>query len=332
LGLVTGTGTPSGLSTACNANKPDAGSLVGEIALISRGVCTFSEKIRNAQDAGAIAVLVVNNVGGDASAMARGGIPNEPTVPAYMVSLADGTALKANDGVATTISATKQYFQTPNSNLMSGSSSMGPTDVDFRVKPDVVAPGVNVLSSQPQWTCNTGTGTAPCWAFFSGTSMATPHLAGIAAVVRGQHPSWSAAEIRSAIVNTADEGVLKSSLAGPVSSVNTIGTGRANAASAVAANVALDPVSLSFGSVASGSGQSMTKTITLSNLLGAGPYTATVSDPGGGVTFTSNVSGNTINITMSAAKGVAAGPRQGILRVSSGGTEVAHAAVFVFIK
>jgi len=280
----------------------------------------------------AVAVLVVNNVGGDASAMGRGGIPNEPTVPAYMVSLADGTALKANDGVATTISATKQYFQTPNSNLMAGFSSMGPTDVDFRVKPDVVAPGVNVLSSQPRWTCNTGTGTAPCWAFFSGTSMATPHLAGIAAVVRGQRPAWSAAQIRSAIVNTADEGVLKSSLGGPVSSVNTIGTGRANAASSVAAKVALDPVSLSFGSVPSGSGQSMTKTITLSNLLGAGPYTATVSDPGGGVTFTSNVSGSTIRITMSAAKGVAAGPRQGILRVSSGGTEVAHAAVFVFVK
>ena len=84
------------------------------------------------------------------------------------------TLLKANNGVATTISATKAYFQTPNSNLMAGFSSWGPTDVDFRVKPDVVAPGVNVLSSQPRWTCNTGTGTTPCWAFFQGTSMATP--------------------------------------------------------------------------------------------------------------------------------------------------------------
>ena len=335
LGVVTGTGTPSGLSTACNTNKPAAGSLTDKIALISRGVCTFSEKIRNAQDAGADAVLVVNNVGGDATAMGLGGIPNEPTVPAYMVSLADGILLKANDGVSTTISATKAYFQTPNSNLMAGFSSWGPTDVDFRVKPDVVAPGVNVLSSQPRWTCNTGTGTTPCWAFFQGTSMATPHLAGIAAVVRGQHATWTAAQVRSAIVNTADQGVLKNSNGSGtlVTDVNQIGAGRANAWSATLAKVALDPVSLSFGSVASGSGQSLSGSITLSNLLGAGPYTATITGvTGSGVTFAASVSGNTITVTMNAAKGSPAGSRQGILRVSSGGTEVAHAAVFVFIK
>jgi minor extracellular serine protease Vpr len=330
LGVVTGTGTPSGLSTACNTNKPAAGSLTDKIALISRGTCTFSEKIRNAQDAGADAVLVVNNVGGDATAMGLGGIPNEPTVPAYMVSLSDGNLLKANNGVSTTISATKSYFQTPNSNLMAGFSSMGPTDVDFRVKPDVVAPGVNVLSSQPSWTCKT----APCWAFFQGTSMATPHLAGIAAVVRGQHRTWSAAQVRSAIVNTADQGVLKNTSGSALATdVNTIGSGRANAWSATLAKVALDPVSLSFGSVASGSGQSLSGSITLSNLLGSGPYTATITDQtGGNVTFVPAVSGNTITVTMTVAKRASAGSRQGVLRVWSGGTEVAHAAVYAFVK
>ncbi len=336
LGVVTGTGTPSGLSTACNgATKPAAGTLTGKIALISRGTCTFSEKIRNAQDAGAVAVLVVNNTGGDATAMGLGGIPNEPTVPAYMVSLSDGNLLKANNGVATTISATKAYFQTPNSNLMYGSSSWGPTDVDFRVKPDVVAPAVNVLSSQPRWTCNTGTGTTPCWAFFQGTSMATPHLAGIAAVVRGQHPAWTAAQIRSAIVNTADHGVLTNSNGSGtlVTDVNQAGTGRANAQSSTLAKVALDPVSVSFGAVPGGSGQSLSSSIALSNLLGSGPYTATVTNQtGGGVAFAATVSGNTITVTMTAAQGSAAGSRQGILRISSGGTEVAHAAVYVLIK
>ncbi len=336
LGVVVGdASTPSGLSTACNANKPAAGSLTDKIALISRGVCTFSEKIRNAQDAGADAVLVVNNTGGDATAMGLGGIPNEPTVPAYMVSLSDGNLLKANNGVSTTISATKAYFQTPNSNIMAGFSSWGPTDVDFRVKPDVVAPGVNVLSSQPRWTCNTGNGTTPCWAFFQGTSMATPHLAGIAAVVRGQHPAWTAAQIRSAIVNQADQGVLKASSGSgaTVTDVNQIGSGRANAEAATRAKVALDPVSVSFGSVPGGSGQSLSSSITLSNLLGAGPYTATVTNQtGGGVAFAATVSGNTITVTMTAAKGSAAGSRQGILRISSGGTEVAHAAVYVLIK
>ncbi len=335
LGVVTGdASTPSGLSTACNTNKPAAGSLTDKIALISRGACTFSEKIRNAQDAGADAVLVVNNTGGDATAMGLGGIPNEPTVPAYMVSLSDGNLLKANNGVSTTISATKDYFQTPNSNIMAGFSSWGPTDVDFRVKPDVVAPGVNVLSSQPRWTCNEGAGTTPCWAFFQGTSMATPHLAGIAAVVRGQHPAWTAAQIRSAIVNQADQGVLKASSGSgaTVTDVNQIGSGRANAQSATLAKVALDPVSVSFGAVPSGSGQSLSSSITLSDLLGAGPYTASVTNQtGGGVTFAATVSGNTVTVTMTAVKGAAAGSRQGILRISSGG-EVAHAAVYALIK
>jgi minor extracellular serine protease Vpr len=336
LGVVTGPDTSpvTGLAQACTALP--AGSLTGKIALISRGTCFFSIKIRNAQDAGAEAALVVNNVGGDATAMGLGGIPNEPTIPAYMVSLADGTALKANNGVATTITASRQYFQTPNSNLMAGFSSQGPTDVDFRVKPDVVAPGVNVLSSQPAWTCTPEGGETPatgCWAFFQGTSMATPHLAGIAALVRSQHPTWWAAQVRSAVVNTADEGVIKTSSGAATSNVNLIGAGGANAQKAVGAKVALDPVSISFGAVASGSGHTASQTITLSTLSGSGPYRVAVTgQTGAGVTYAASISGNTITVTMTAAKKIPAGGRQGILRVTGPSGEVAHAAVYTLIK
>src|SRR5438128_9575090 len=137
--------------------------------------------------------------------MAQDGTPNQPTIPAYMLSRTDGQALIGSDGTATTIGASLDYILTANSNFMAGFSSQGPTDVDFRVKPDVVSPGVNVLSSIPAAFCVA----PPCWAFFQGTSMATPHLAGSAAVVIGQHPDWSAAQVRSAIVNTADQGVIK---------------------------------------------------------------------------------------------------------------------------
>lgn len=249
LGVVTG--TTNGLNTACSALA--AGSLTGRIALISRGGCTFSTKIRNAQQAGAVAVLVANNVAGDPVAMASDGTANQPTVPAYMVALSTGKALLGSDGVSATIGKDIRYIQTPNVDIMAGFSSQGPTDVDFRIKPDVVAPGVNVLSSVPG-DC----GAVGCWAFFQGTSMATPHLAGSAAVILGQNRAqgrnWSAAQIRSAIVNTAELGVLKDSQTGEktVTDVNIQGAGRENLASAVAAKVTLDPVSISFGAVPSG--------------------------------------------------------------------------------
>jgi subtilisin family serine protease len=334
-----GAATPSGLSNACSALA--GGSLTGRIALISRGVCTFSEKIRNAQNAGAIVALVVNNVGGDAVAMGLGGIPNEPTIPAYMVSLADGTALKANNGVSTTITASRQYFQTPNSNLIAGFSSWGPTDVDFRVKPDVVNPGVNVLSAQPKSTCKS----PPCWAFFQGTSMASPHGAGIAALVRGQHPAWSAAEVRSAIVNTADDdGEIRNTTGSAAQlNANIIGAGRANAQAAVDAKVALDPVSVSFGAVSSGSGRSERRTVSLSS-LGGTATSVTIDDYAvygangariptvGGVLYTATLAGGTITIDMNAARGATKGGHQATLRVSAGGVEIAHAVVYTLIK
>ena len=335
LGVVSGTGT-NGLNTACAALP--AGSLTGKIALVTRGVCAFSVKIRNAQDAGAVATIVANNVFGDPIAMGQDGTPNQPTIPAYMVSRDSGLALKGFDGQATTISAALQYFLTTDGDIMAGFSSQGPTDVDFRVKPDVVAPGVNVLSSIPMSYC----GGTSCFAFFQGTSMATPHLAGSAAVVRGQHPSWSAAQVRSAIVNTADQGVLRSAnTGGPEMDVNITGAGRENLLSAVSAVVALDPVSISFGAVPSGSGQTWTYDLTLSNIsgaaktfnvsVGAGDASVAYSVSPASLSLASGASG-VVTVTMTASQGAAKGDHSAKLAVSSGGAEVAHAVVYTFIK
>ena len=91
---------------------------------------------------------------------------------------------------------------------MAGFSSQGPTHGDLLIKPDVVAPGADIVSSFPQHHCDP-LPPEGCWSFLGGTSMATPHLAGTAAVVRGDHPNWTAAQVRSAIVNTAQEGLLR---------------------------------------------------------------------------------------------------------------------------
>ncbi len=325
--LAAVTGTTNGLSTACSALP--AGSLTGKIALISRGGCTFSQKIRDAQDAGAIAAIVQNNVAGDPIAMGLGGIANEPTIYGYMVSKDNGITLQTKNGTSTTISASRQYFVSGNDDFMAGFSSQGPTDVDFRIKPDVVAPGVNVLSSIPHAFC----AAPPCWAFFQGTSMATPHLAGSAAVVEGLHPTWSSAQVRSAIVNTADQGVLKKSNGtGLETSVWVIGSGRENLTSAANAKVALDPVSVSFGAVPSGQGGTSTAMVALSQLA-AGNFTVSITpSTGNGVSYGATLSGSTITVTMTAAKGASFGTHQALLKVTSGGTEVAHAAVATWVK
>jgi Subtilase family len=80
------------------------------------------------------------------------------------------------------------------SSVIAGFSSSGPTPVSLRMKPDVTAPGVDILSSIPP---SDGT-----WGSWSGTSMAAPHVAGGAALLRQRHPSWTVAELKSALVQT----------------------------------------------------------------------------------------------------------------------------------
>jgi len=217
---------------------------------------------------------------------------------------------------------------------MAGFSSQGPTDVDFRVKPDVVAPGVNVLSSIP----DNG------WAFFQGTSMATPYLAGTAAVVIGMHlsPRWSAAQVRSAIVNTATQGVLKrftNATPPRVDDVNIVGAGLDNVLAAVNAKVALDPVSSSFGAVPSGSGQSAANAIAVSNLLGSAASVEVVdgyhAGSAYGVTFAASLNSahTLVTVTMNAAKGAVLGDHEATLLVKDGGgNTIAHAVLYAFVK
>ena len=328
----------NGLSLACGPFATHS-FLQGRIALISRGVCDFTVKMRNVQNAGGVGAIVLNRVPG-AFVMGGNGEPNQPTIPAFMVDpVLYSAALKAADGQTVTLPQLGTYQATGGNDVIADFTSWGPTDVDYRIKPDVMAPGVNVVSSIPRSFC----GGAPCFAFFNGTSMASPHLAGSAAIVRQQHPDWTAAQVRSAIVNTADRGVVRSlDGASIVRDANQVGTGRENLAKAVAATVALAPVSLSFGSVPSGSGQVLQGSVTLTNLtvaaqtlslsvvegMGAG---VTFSLPSGAVTLAPGAS-QTVAVGMAAARGTSAGHKQAVLQVSAGGQPVANAMLYVLVK
>jgi subtilisin family serine protease len=257
-------------SDGCTSVDPGAS---GKLALIDRGTCTFSQKVANAKAAGAIAVVIINNVAGDPTAMARtAGF--DDNIPAVMIGKNEGAALRAANPPDASAVATFQEFITANQDILAGFSSQGPTAVDLAVKPDVTSVGVNVLSSI---TC-VGKG-AGCpgdgsgWAFFSGTSMSTPHIAGSAAVLLQLHPSWSPGQIKSALVNRADlvikDAVTGSHDVGPTAQ----GTGRENLSVAANGTTWLDPVSASFGKVTIGHPTSLT--ITLSNPSGTAETFAT---------------------------------------------------------
>ncbi|WP_328498669.1 S8 family serine peptidase [Streptomyces sp. NBC_00414] len=77
-------------------------------------------------------------------------------------------------------------------------SSRGPRLRDDALKPEITAPGVGILAARSQYTSGSGSYTAK-----SGTSMATPHVAGVAALVAAAHPDWTGAEIKDALVSTS---------------------------------------------------------------------------------------------------------------------------------
>ena len=217
--LVVAAGPVNGLDTLCTSASPalraELAASGTQILLITRGVCTFSTKIRNAQEAGAEAVLVVNNVAGDPTAMASDGTPNQPTIPAYMLGKTDGLSLIDDDGDTITIGATLAYFRPRTTTSWPGSRARArPTSTPDQAGRRGTG-GERAQRAAGAELRRHGHDDAPsCWAFFSGTSMATPHVAGAAAVVMQQHPTWTAADVRSALVNTAVRGVLKDATTG----------------------------------------------------------------------------------------------------------------------
>src|SRR5262245_33600878 len=251
-------------SNGCTSVDPGAS---GKLAIIDRGSCTFSQKVANAKAAGAVGVLIINNVAGDPVAMARtAGFDDD--LPAVQISKDNGAALRASGATTASASATFEEFITPaNADIAYGNSSQGPTLVDFAVKPDIASVAVNVLSSitcvgKPAGCPDNGTG----WAFFTGTSMATPHIAGGAAVLWQLHPGWSPAQIKSALVNRADL-VVKDAPTGSHDVGPTLqGGGRQNLSVAADAKTWMEPASASFGRVTVGRPSSIT--ITLTNSTG----------------------------------------------------------------
>ncbi|MEE4296350.1 MAG: S8 family serine peptidase, partial [Wenzhouxiangella sp.] len=187
-----------GTLEACEAFPANA--FAGAVALLKRGDCFFVDKINNAEAAGAIAVIMINNVGG--SPIVMGGV-EETTIPGGMVSLTDGeeilAALRAAGGElpVSLPNAQLTIFSEDLGDQLNAGSSRGPAaDAPNVMKPNVVAPGTNI---QAAFIPN-----STAVARLTGTSMASPHAAGSMALLKQLQPDWTPAMLTSVLETTAE--------------------------------------------------------------------------------------------------------------------------------
>ena len=266
------TGTPTTLDDGCTAAQ-FAGFPAGNVALIRRGTCSFNIKSVNAQNAGAAAVIIYNNVGGAAQSITVAGPPNV-TIPVVSITDVDGVTLHNTAGA--TITWTDQTVSTPlaSGNLISGFSSFG-LGADLSLKPNIGAPGGLIYSSYPL--------EAGGYATLSGTSMSSPHVAGGIALIKEARPEIPAEEMLAHIQNTADPKNWSGNPGlGFLDFVHRQGAGMMDIVSTVQSSTFVEPSQIALGESEAGpktvritvkNGSSSAKTYNLSHVtaLATGP-------------------------------------------------------------
>ncbi len=224
-----------------------AGSLAGAIALIQRGNCAFATKVNNAHKAGAVAVLIYQVDGSDY--IFSPAYLTETGIPAVLIGNTDGRNLKSflasHPERAVTLdpalAALNAEFDT-----VADFSSHGPAIGDSNIKPELVAVGTDLYTATQRYDPNGELYDPAGYTATQGTSFSVAMVAGAAAMAKQRNPGLTAAQLKSAVVNTASQGILDDAGAARVTAV---GAGKLNTEAAVKTAVTAEPATLSFGVV-----------------------------------------------------------------------------------
>jgi minor extracellular serine protease Vpr len=263
-------GTLSGVSRQLCDASPPSGSLRGAIALVSRGGCPYSVKSARVRDAGANGMVIADNR------------PGDPTFAFFStaggsISDLDGARLRAaaaGSGGSVTVRFSRETTEVPTTwaGVPTSFSAGGLTPFGHALKPDVMAPGAQILSSTlPEFAGDE-------YAVLDGTSFSAPHVSGAAALLIQRHPSWTAEQVKSALMSTAGPSFADTSLT-QEASVLVQGAGLVRVGTADRPLVFTDPQSLSFGYLPANGASPSSKAISV-----------TVSDAGDGAgTWTTEI-------------------------------------------
>lgn len=255
LSLVAAGEAGTDAALACDPAAVPAATGEGQALLVSRGTCSFREKALAGEAAGYDAVILHNNAPGSLSPTVEG----DPalTIPVVMASQADGLALQEALAAGPVTWAWQEgttVLENETAGLVSDFSSYGLT-AELELKPDIAAPGGSIWSTLPLEEGGHGS--------MSGTSMAAPHVAGAAALLLEKSPELTPAQVKSAMMNTADP--LTWSLApdqGYLEPVHRQGAGLLDLVSAAHATTSVAEPSISLGE---GEDGPRTVTITVAN-------------------------------------------------------------------
>ena len=256
------------VSLGCNPNEYQASTggvdVTGKMVVTVRGTCARVFRAGAAQHFGAAAAAMINStaglppfegpIPGGASDPNSGNIYEPVTIPFFGINGNDAGQFASAATSPTAVSITNAG-SLPNAGFekIASFSSQGPRIGDSVLRPGITAPGVSVISA--------ASGTGNGFQILSGTSMATPNVAGIAALTKQAHPGWSQADLRAAVVQTSSPTMMQDLL----QRNEGAGLAQALAATATQAIVRTPDESVSFGFADLLTDFSGTQTVTVHN-------------------------------------------------------------------